>query len=447
MSRQELYHVTLLSNFARAFDKYSRVYSKTSIPESHYPNQFFLLRRDELAIGVARARALLARTGLAGDRLLILRTTVATDELQPNLRTGLGRSVPRPWITLDGVSFLDGGETLVPIGFEEACAASLHVLTPELRPYEDLAPRSVSLLPIARGCQASCPFCFSEASVSLDQPGGRLDPMRVRSVLAEARRRGAGRAVITGGGEPGLLRFDRLLALVRECAAVFPRVVLITNGWFLQERPPDVRTLALAQLAEAGLTVLSVSYHHHEVERNAAIMRLRTEPGAIAAAWAAGRERWPSLRLRWVCVLQRGGIDSAEALADYLDTAAALGVPEVCFKELYVSTSQESVYHSREANEWGRRHQVPLSLVLDVARSRGWEEVARLPWGAPIYRGEWRGRALRVAAYTEPSLFWERRHGLARSWNLMADGRCLASLEDRDSEVCRDGLSGVPGAA
>ena len=42
---------------------------------------------------------------------------------------------------------------------------------------------------------------------------------------------------------------------------------------------------------------------------------------------------------------------------------------------------------------------------------------------------------IRVAAYTEPSLFWERSHGVARSWNLMSDGRCLASLEDRASEI------------
>ena len=115
---------------------------------------------------------------------------------------------------------------------------------------------------------------------------------------------------------------------------------------------------------------------------------------------------------------------------------------------MYVSTSAESVYHNREANEWSWRHQVPLKLLLDFARRQGWREVARLPWGAPIFQADWDGWPLQVAAYTEPSLFWERAHGIARSWNLMADGRCLASLEDRASEVCPDGLpavSSVPG--
>ena len=49
----------------------------------------------------------------------------------------------------------------------------------------------------------------------------------------------------------------------------------------------------------------------------------------------------------------------------------------------------------------------------------------------------WRGRELKVAAYTEPSVFWERSNcgGVCRSWNYMASGEVLASLEDRDSQV------------
>ena len=123
------------------------------------------------------------------------------------------------------------------------------------------------------------------------------------------------------------------------------------------------------------------------------------------------------------------------SLEAYVGWAAALGVPEICFKELYVSTSVESVYHRFAANEWSHAHQVPLSLVLVFADRHRFEEVARLPWGAPVYRGAWRGAAIQIAAYTEPSLFWERRHGIARSWNLMSDGRCLVSLEDRASEL------------
>ena len=155
----------------------------------------------------------------------------------------------------------------------------------------------------------------------------------------------------------------------------------------------------------------------------------------MLAAWRHQRSRWPQFRLRLICVLQKGGVADETALAAYLTWAANQGVEEICFKELYVSTSIESIYHDRAANEWSREHQVPLSLVTGFAERHGFTIESRLPWGAPIYRGEWQGRPLRIAAYTEPSLIWERTHGVARSWNVMADERCYVSLEDRASEI------------
>ena len=103
--------------------------------------------------------------------------------------------------------------------------------------------------------------------------------------------------------------------------------------------------------------------------------------------------------------MQKGGIDSISEIENYVDWASALGIEELCFKELYVSTSIESVYHRHSANEWSRRHQVPLAIVLDFAVRRGLTEESRLPWGSPIFRGTWEGQSLSIAAYTEPSLF------------------------------------------
>jgi hypothetical protein len=133
--------------------------------------------------------------------------------------------------------------------------------------------------------------------------------------------------------------------------------------------------------------------------------------------------------------LQAGGVDDEATVENYLSWATNQGVEEICFKELYVSTSTESIYHDRSANDWSRRHQVPLSLITRFAERQGFVVESLLPWGAPVYRGEWLGKQLRVAAYTEPSLFWERTQGIARSWNVMTDGRCHVSLEDRASEI------------
>jgi pyruvate-formate lyase-activating enzyme len=432
--QERLYHVTVLSNFARAYDKYSGQYSKARIPESTFPERFFLLRRDELAIGVEKASRLLGRLALDGDRLLVLETSVAASELRANTATGLGRYVERPQVRVSGVHALTEGGALERWSVEDATARSLRVLHPRLLPYDALAPRSVSLLPIARGCQARCAFCFSRASISAEQQSGRLDSRRVAEILRAGRLRGAERAVITGGGDPGLVPFAALLDLVRACAEAFPRkVVLITNGRFLADRGETDRGAALHALEDAGLTVLSLSRHHPDPAVNTRIMSLDVGTEQVLASVAAAGLR--VLRPRIITVLQRGGVDSAETLEALLRWAAAHGVDELTLKELYVATSEESVYHDRGANRWSRENQVSLSLATDFFAARRWPQIGRLPWGSPIHGGAVAGRRIRVAAYTEPSLFWERTSGVARSWNVLADGACYASLEDRGSRI------------
>ncbi|KFE68442.1 radical SAM protein [Hyalangium minutum] len=431
---ETLFHITVLSNFARAFDKYALSYSKARIPESTFPDRFFLLRQEELGIGIRKASGLLERLGLEGDRLIALETHVPSEQLQPNERTGLGRFILGPEIRLSAVHAVGPEGTLTRWDVETAFARSLQVLHPTLKPYEALSPRSISFLPIARGCQADCAFCFSEASISADQAQAALSKEVVEAHLDEALARGAERAVITGGGEPGLLPLPRLLELVRACAARFPqKVVLISNGVFLARLDDEARGRALLQLEEAGLTVLSLSRHHAEPSRNAALMRLDTGTERVLGSFRSGG--FHSLRPRLVAVLQRGGLDSEQTFAEYLQWAAAQGVDEVTWKELYVSTSEESVYHSRPSNLWSREHQVSLALATEWLQAQGWRRVAELPWGSPIYEGVVDGRRMRVATYTEPSLFWERSNGLARSWNVLADGACYASLEDRRSRL------------
>ena len=433
---ERLYHVTVLSNFVRAYDKYTRIYDKTKIPESTYPGQFFLLSRNEISIGVRKASTLLRKTGFPDDRLIAIETNVEVGQLLPNLLNGRGRYVERGWIRVDGVHFVDNFTTLVNVRIEEICALSLRLHLPDKTAYEQLMPRSLSILPIARACQAKCPFCFSKASVSAETGAKTIDWRRIAIVLKHAHARGARRVVITGGGEPSMLEDSDLDRLIRESAATFSKVVLISNGYKWGRMPSDrARATALEYLDAAGLSVLAISRHHFDPERNSSIMKLSTRSEEIANTWSRVSSGLSHLKLRWICVLQREGIEDRDSLERYLDWVVEGGAHEVCFKELYVSTSVESEFFDRSANDWSARNQVPLRLVVDLACDAGWKLVEKLPWGAPIYEGRWRGKNLRVAAYTEPSLFWELTHGICRSWNLMADGRCLASLEDSGSEV------------
>lgn len=428
------YHVTILSNLAKGYDKYSRRYSKLAISESTYPDQFYLLELDDLSIGIDKAQQLLERVNLQGDRLIVFETRVHTEGIRPNLRNGLGFYIESNAIKIENLYTLDEKDDLAPIQIEEALAHSIGLLYQVEKVYGELRPRTVSILPVARGCQAACPFCFSKASVSAEKRERALSLNRIGAVIRHAKRCGAERLVITGGGEPGLLSDDQLEQIIAVAKLSFSNIVMITNGYKWSSMPVTDRIGSLNRLTSAGLKTLAISCHHFDPATNADLMGLDTGVENLLTDEVAASLELP-LNLRLICVLQKGGVANKGELASYLDWAAGMGVREICFKELYVSTSLESVYHSMEANRWSQEHQVPLDLVTEFLDRPDWTEVHELPWGAPIYSGVWKGRPMQIAAYTEPSLFWELSHGVCRSWNLMADGICLASLEDKNSEV------------
>ena len=421
------FHVTALSNFARGYDKYSRTYSKANIPESTYPDQFYLLANDQLDVGFAKVRKLLQKTA-ARDRAIVLHTRVARHELRANERTGLGAYIEQNHVRV--VRLLD--DTLNELRIEDALAASLE-LNGNLRAWADVNPRSLSVLPIASACQAKCDFCFSHSSISDEQDQGRLLLPRLEAACAESRSRGAERLVITGGGEPTLLAHHKLLEIMRIGAKHFRKIVMITNGYKLGHADPVERLRTLRDYHESGLTVLALSRHSHD--RNADIMHLETHSELVARTWQSHRDVLPGLTLRWVCVLQKAGVSDERTLRDYLTWVTETGGDEICFKELYVAATNESVYHDSAYNSWSADQQVPLSLVTEFLRNNGAERVGELPWGSPVYRLRWRGKELTVAAYTEPSVFWERANGVCRSWNLMADGTCYANLETTSSLI------------
>jgi len=143
-------------------------------------------------------------------------------------------------------------------------------------------------------------------------------------------------------------------------------------------------------------------------------------------------------------VLQKGAIDTEEKVAAYIRWAMQKGIKQICFKELYVSSSNESMFYEQSANEWSYKNQVPLKLLVNMAKKNAWPTVLTLPWGSPVYEVKseaYTGCSVQVAAYTEPSVSWEMQNKLCRSWNLMADGRCYASLETHDSQVLAEGVA------
>lgn len=273
-----------------------------------------------------------------------------------------------------------------------------------------------SVLPVRLACQCACPFCFSRSSVST------LDAERVRwsgDDLVEhyrwAAASGASRLVVTGGGEP-LLRADDCLNAVRLGARVFGEVALFTNGALLT---PELAS----ELRGAGLSYVCWSRHAAGDDANREVMgEAAPDADAVLAATASA-----GLPVRATCVMHAAGVRDAAGAWAYIDALRPRGVREFTFKHTYVA-GDSSVFASSAANAWSRAHRVEA----DPFAGQG-AVVGALPWGPQIRRIG----GVQVCHYYEPTPAWELQHRLARSSNLLADGRVYASLEDRNSLLTR----------
>ncbi|AYV75528.1 MAG: molybdenum cofactor biosynthesis protein A [Terrestrivirus sp.] len=431
-TERKKYYVTLTSNFCKGYDKYSRTYDKSSIPESTFKDKFFLTSLSDVKVGIAK------NAKRAVPMICMEYNVPYNIPIQKNDK-GFAY-IESTKINVDNVYIVEADSMNIKSSTVEdiyaASIANIHAYTNNLKPYNELIPRTISFLPVSKGCQAKCPFCFSHGSISDDQEQKNLSPQIVERLLQESFKKGAERAVITGGGEPMMLPFDRLCNLIKQCNNYFRTVVMITNGYALGKLDSIHIFDDLQKLQKNGLTVLSVSRHGYDDTINKKIMHLDTKSDRIGNVFKTHSDMFDKMRLRWVCVLQKNGVDSAETLNKYLDWVVENGgASEICFKELYVSTSIESVYHDTKTNQWSRENRVPLSLLVNYLEKRGGKIVNKLPWGSPIYEFYHNGKKLKIAAYTEPNVYWERSEGICRSWNVMSDGKCYASLEDKNSLV------------
>jgi cyclic pyranopterin phosphate synthase len=280
--------------------------------------------------------------------------------------------------------------------------------------WQDCRFLTCSVLPVGRACNLRCPFCFSKSSLSaLRQERPDWTRMGIDRYYAFARERGATRLVVTGGGEP-LLRADDVCYLIRRGAAYFDEVACFTNGSYV--------TAELARrLADAGLTYLCYSRHHHDDDRCRQLMGLAA-PTLNEFFRAAG-----TLRVRATCVMARGSIDSIDLVDEYIERLSAFGVREFTFKHTYTAYAG-SVFGTSAENRWAREHQIEF----DPYAGRG-RVVLRLPWGPVVRHVDGR----QVCYYHEPTPDWEQENRLCRSSNLMSDGTVYASLEDRSSRLFR----------
>lgn len=420
------YYITILSNFLFGYEKYSQRYSKENLISSTYPDKFYILKENELDIGLKKANNLLVKTKIENDKTIRIKTNLSDIKVFKNKKNGKGWYIEQNWIPIVEVDILEENKW-INYKIEDVMAMSYSLKNNNFLSYSELIPRTLSLLPIALACQANCKFCFSESSISFDQKSAFQNFDLLESLCLLAKQRGATRFVITGGGEPTILKFENLLKIVQVAKKYFSKIVLISNGIFLSKLPEEEMIEKTKMLIESGLTTLAISYHHYDATINNMIMGASINNKYLFETLKKHKIN-KILTLRLICVLQKNGIDNKDKIEKYISYAKDNGIGQVCFKELYVSSGIESLYSEQEANKYSVKNQIPLSLLVEYLDEKA-ELIHKLPWGSPVYRY----LGVEVAAYTEPSVGWERTNGIARSWNILSDGKCYVSLEDKES--------------
>lgn len=430
----EYSYITVLSNWLLGYDRYKRIYSKSNLPQSTYPEIFYLLKEDELYIGLKKANALLDKinnenkTIFSQNKIIKINTKIET-YVYKNEKNGLGWFINQKFIDVESVDiYLNGIWTSITI--EDLTAIAFNLKLKDYQDYNSLIPMSLSFLPIAMACEAKCKFCFSESSISSEQKKKVKDFEELEYWCERAKKEGAQRFVITGGGEPGILGLEKIKEILSISKKYFNKNILFTNGFFISKSENIKETVK--ELKSSGLSILSLSCHHYQKEKLTEIMGIDT--GYLTILDEIKNipvDERPKIRL--ICVIQKGGIDNFYEIQKYVDFAFDNNIEQICFKELYVAATNESLYSKTKENKYCIEHQVSLSEVIDYAKNKGLNKVGELAWGSPIYQEVKEGKTLDIAAYTEPSVGWERTNGKARSWNYMANKKCYASLEDKNS--------------
>jgi MoaA/NifB/PqqE/SkfB family radical SAM enzyme len=166
------------------------------------------------------------------------------------------------------------------------------------------------VISITKKCPFRCEHCYA-----IDSLGARdvVTRAQLLGVVRQMQRRGLG-VVAWEGGEP-LLRFDDLLALIRETHRE-SEAWLATTGWGLTAERARL-------LREAGLVAAIISLDHHDPDRHNAFRR---NPRAFDAAVRAARTFREHGVLPSLCICATRDNIRDDSLHRYLELAREIGV-------------------------------------------------------------------------------------------------------------------------
>ena len=187
------------------------------------------------------------------------------------------------------------------------------------------------------GCNASCPYCISHMTPTCgvsDYPGDGFDRRNFDVACMFAERNGVSTLLLTGKGEPTLYLED-IREYLLAATGKFPFIELQTNGIRIcNYNGEESRTIPGSLLSDwyrLGMTTVSISIAHPDIEENARIFR----PGNPYDFWKAVEKLHAhGFSVRINCTLLKGFVDTPQGVKDLRDKCAKYKVEQMTVREV-----------------------------------------------------------------------------------------------------------------
>ncbi len=233
-------------------------------------------------------------------------------------------------------------------------------------------------------CNAHCPYCVSRMTpaAGVERRPRAINERNFRIACRFAVRSGVSTLLLTGKGEPTL--FPKQIAQFTAWGHQhFPFIELQTNGIrFLEDDLDD----DLRAWYDNGMTLISLSIAHPDVERNAEIFR----PGHPGDFWAVSDKlRQLGFSVRINCTLVKGYVDDFRTFAVLVDGCRARGIEQLTVREVARPEHSEDpevagYVDAHQVAGLGREFQAAFKKREDVT------QLLELPHGAIVY--DWAGQ-------------------------------------------------------
>nr|MDO8110966.1 radical SAM protein [Candidatus Sigynarchaeota archaeon] len=214
----------------------------------------------------------------------------------------------------------------------------------------------------AATCNGRCPFCVERIRPAshgrlLEHVKGSARDVDYFHALKQAFTmvRPLNPSLSITGGEPSIdPRLPDIIALVENFG--FRKRTITTNGSGL------LRNGFIEALLAGGFNHLNISHAHFDENENQQIMRIDTPFRNKDLETIVHKTSGTQLRPRLSCVLLKGEIDGLDAVVDYLEWAATMGVDNVVFRQLMKFNPRECA--ADPVIEFSEKNRVQLVPIL-----------------------------------------------------------------------------------